>query len=142
MGGDNSNKCCLSNTMCNLKSSQKFGRSYDALTDQNTLYKFHSMSRFFSVMSLNISQKTSWISWFPTKSPDSHWRILFLIPLKQVSLVRVVIPRMSSFQQYLANPMRYLKILSASLSPRLANLECSGMVIKRHPFLACAPAII
>ena len=41
-GGDNSNKRCLSNTVCNLKSSRKLGRSSrcHVLTDRNTISRF------------------------------------------------------------------------------------------------------
>ena len=43
---------------------------------------------------------------------------------------------------YLANPTRYLKIRLASLSLRLPNFGCSGIVMMRQPFLACAPISI
>ena len=73
-GGDNFNKRCLSNTVCNFKSSRKFGRSSRILN--RSKYKFHSMSRFFSTVTQNcvISPRKIPVSRFPEEfcfSPET-----------------------------------------------------------------------
>lgn len=64
-GGDNPNKHSLNNTICNFKSSQKFGRSSWFLNQAKC-------------KCCRIPQKNSWASWFLEKSPDPSKSFVFL----------------------------------------------------------------
>ena len=79
-GDDNSNKRCLSNTMCNLfKVLPEIWKILPRYFNQSK-YKFCQCPDFFCNVPerCDIYQKNSRVSRFPTNSPDSRKNFVFL----------------------------------------------------------------